>query len=230
MPSWITHLVTANNLIDKLEIEDKNSFFFGNVMTDILLNYIVEKTSIHKNYKTTHFAENRIINGVEYEFPVPDKFFNEYKNKMKNPIILGFYIHLLTDYFWNIFSYGNYYKRDNDLVAVKFLDNHWESFPFNDAIQIKQKDFRIFTKYLKNNFKVPKVKYDINLLELSKDIIEIPLTEEDIKKAIEKIKYFSGEVSDNLVTGDYKIFTENLLKENFKKSIEFINDELNKKI
>ena len=227
MPSWVTHLVTANRIIDKLDIKDRNSFFFGNIMTDILLNYIVEKTSVHKDYKTTHFAEDRIINGVEYEFPVLDNFFNEYKNKMKNPVVLGFYIHLLTDYYWNIFSYGEYYKKNGNLVAVKFLDGHWESFPFNEAIQVKQKDFRIFTKYLKDNFEVPKVEYNENLLELSRDIKELPLTQEDIKKAIEKIKYFSDKNSDNEIDTNYKILTEDILKENFEKSIHFIMDTLN---
>ena len=111
MPSWITHLVTANRLCEKLDIKDKNSFLFGNIMPDILNNYIVKKTNIHKDYEITHFTRDVVINGVEYDFPDFNNFFEQYKDKMSNPIVCGFYVHLLTDYFWNKLSYGKYYRE-----------------------------------------------------------------------------------------------------------------------
>ena len=60
MPSWITHLATANKLCEKINIEDKNSFLFGNVMPDILNNYIVKETKEHKEYEITHFSIPRV--------------------------------------------------------------------------------------------------------------------------------------------------------------------------
>ncbi len=149
MPSWITHLVTANEISKKLDVKDKNSFLFGNIMPDILNNYIVKETHMHKCYEETHFAEDALINGIECKFPSPNRFLKEYKNKMKNPIVLGCYTHLLADYYWNDISYGKYFKGSREEVEVKFANGETKIYEYDDAVAIKQQDFSVFTRIFK---------------------------------------------------------------------------------
>lgn len=149
MPSWITHLVTANKVFEKSEIKDKNSFLFGNIMPDILNNYIVKETHMHKCYEETHFAQNAIINGIKCKLPSPNRFVKEYKNKMENPVVLGCYTHLLADYYWNDISYGKYFKGSREEVEVKFANGETKIYEYDDAVAIKQQDFSIFTRIFK---------------------------------------------------------------------------------
>ncbi len=224
MPSWITHLVTANKLSNKIKINDKNSFLFGNIMPDILINYIVKNTSIHKNYKETHFSEKRVINGISLDFPQPENFFNLYKENMNNSVVLGYYIHLITDYFWNEISYSKYFKGSHTIVELQLLDGTTKKCSFDDAIHIKQKDFKIFTEYLKNNNKIERIKYTEDLLKNCKQIKEIPLTKEDIENSIVEVEnYIIGNGNDDIIIdNEYKLFHQNELQNYFDESIEYI--------
>lgn len=227
MPSWITHLATANKLIDKLEIKDKNSFLFGNIMPDILNNHIVKNTNVHRKYEITHFTDDVVINGIKHEFPNPNKFLVEYKDKISNPVICGFYIHLLTDYYWNKTSYEKYFKNNNGLVELKFVNGTRRKYEYDDAIKIKQTDFRIFTEYLKINNTIDKIVYSDNLLNLSKEIKETPLIEEDIYNTLYEVNnLLNNEVEQ--ISMNYNLFTQDKLEEYFEQSIEFIIKEMKK--
>lgn len=225
MPSWITHLVTAKRILNKIEIKDKNSFLFGNIMPDVLNNYLVKDTNVHRDYHITHFTDDVIINGIKYEFPNPEKFLLEYKNKMNNPVIFGFYVHLLTDYFWNNLSYTNYFKEHNGLVKVGFIDGSTKDFEFDSAIRIKQADFIKFTEYLKNKNNIDSINYSDELLYLSNEITELPLTKEDIEKTLVEVDKLINEekATDEM---EYKIFTQKILNQYLEESIDYIIEKL----
>lgn len=226
MPSWITHLVTANRLLNKIEIKDKNSFLFGNIMPDILNNHIVKDTNVHRDYHITHFTDDVVINGIKYAFPNPDKFLLQYKEKMNNPVICGFYVHLLTDYFWNKLSYEKYFRDHNGLVEIKFVDGTTEEYEFDSAVKVKQMDFKKFTEYLKNNNSVDSINYSDELLCLSNEIKELPLTKEDIEKTLVEVDKFLNEekVPDE---AEYRLFTQEILNEYLEESIDYIIEKLN---
>lgn len=226
MPSWVTHLVTANKVCEKLDIKDKNSFLFGNIMPDILNNYIIKKTSSHVDYEITHFTNDVIINGIKYAFPNHDKFLEKYKDQIKNPVVCGYYIHLLTDYFWNKMSYETYFRERNNLVELQLVDGTTEIYEFVPAIKVKQLDFKIFTEYLKENNLIDEINYTDNLLQLSNKIEEIPLTKEDIEKAIyEVIRYMENKPEDTKYT--YRLFTQDILNKHLQDSINFIVEKIN---
>ncbi|MBR6504196.1 MAG: zinc dependent phospholipase C family protein [Clostridia bacterium] len=225
MPSWVTHLVTANKISEKLDIKDKNSFLFGNIMPDILNNYIVKNTNTHKKYEITHFTDDIVINGIKYAFPNFDKFFEEYKEKKDNPIICGFYVHLITDYFWNMLSYQKHFRNHNGLVEIQFIDGTTEDYEYDPAIKVKQADFRIFTQYLKNNNKIDKIVYTDDLLNLSKEIIEIPLIKEDIEKTLYAVDEYRKNKTDSYKI-NYRLFTQQILNDYFDESINFIIEKL----
>lgn len=146
MPSWITHFVTVNKICERVKIENKNDFLFGNVMPDILNNYIVKNTSVHKNYDETHFRYKANLNGIRCELPDLDRFYNEYKGKMDNPVVLGYYTHLITDFYWNSTTYSNYFKPDGDCLEFTSVEGEKVVLEYNKAIKVKQLDFAIFTR------------------------------------------------------------------------------------
>ncbi len=222
MPSWITHFVTANQ-IDK----GKNEFIFGNIMPDILEGYNVKEVSkVVKDYQT-HYPKRQIINGIEIPIPDIESFKEQYQNKMKNPIIKGYYCHLLTDYYWNTYTYQNYFenfdKRSN-LIKLKLKDGTKKVVKWDEAIKIKQKDFRNFTNYLKNNKEIVVPIYDRKIKKDSEELEEFKFTDDDIKNTIlfiqEKMKTQSKEKEE------YQIFTKEELLENLEESIRFIKLKL----
>lgn len=229
MPSWITHLVTANRLLDRIEVRDKNSFLFGNIMPDILNNYIVKETNTHREYNITHFTQDIIINGIEYEFPNPDKFLEEYKNKMQDSLICGYYIHLLTDYFWNKISYENYFRKKDGRIEVKFINGDIKQHEFDSAIRIKQTDFAIYTTFLKNNNMLERIHYSNKILLSSNQIREIPLTQKDIEKTLWEVDKFIYEEKVN-EQEEYKLFTQDVLNQYFEECVEYIVENINKVI
>ena len=221
MPSWITHLATSHQLLKELTVKDENSFIFGNIMPDILNNYIVKETSQHKDYEITHFTDEVIIHGIHYQFPNPQKFWREYQSQKENPVVLGFYVHLLTDYFWNYTTYEKHFKKINDQMVAILADGTEKPMEYQDAIHLKQRDFRIFTEVLKTRYPLSHLQDMPQLVENSNQIIENPLTREDIRKAIQKIEQML-ESEEKSETEKYRLFTEEQLEQYFQESIQFI--------
>ena len=50
-----------------------------------------------------------------------DSFLKDYKDKLSNPLILGYYRHLLTDNFYNNEIYSNIWVQDNkhNIIGIK---------------------------------------------------------------------------------------------------------------
>ena len=146
---------------------------------------------------------------------------------MNNLVIYGFYVHLLTDYYWNKLSYQNHFKNKDGFVEVEFSDGICEKYEYNSAIKIKQQDFKIFTEYLKENYKTDKITYTDNLLKLSEEILEVPLTKEDIQKTILAVdEHIKSRIE--LSERKYKLFTQDKLNIYFDESINWIIAQLNK--
>lgn len=225
MPSWITHLATSHQLLKEINVKDENSFIFGNIMPDILNNYIVKETSQHKDYEITHFTDEVNIHGIHYQFPNPQKFWKKYQSQKENPVVFGFYVHLLTDYFWNHTTYEKHFKKINDQMVAILADGTEKIMEYQDAIHLKQRDFRIFTEVLKTRYPLSHLQDMPQLVENSKQIIENPLTREDIQKAIQKIEQML-EPEEKTETEKYVLFTEEQLKQYFQESIQFILQHL----
>lgn len=219
MPSWITHLVTAT------KISKNNEYIFANLMPDILQKHIIKDTSKRVNYETTHYTKIENINGINIPIPDINTFYNRYKNEMNNPIISGYYSHLLTDYFWNEFSYKNYFKqidREKNLIQIKLANGEKVELLWDDAVKLKQKDFRKFTQYLHKNMKMILPVYSDKILEYSKTLKEYNFEEKDIKNTI---KYIDKRVEET-TQSEYQIFSNELMKSKFEESIEFIKNHI----
>ena len=80
---------------------DKNIFTFGNILPDIPNEYVVKEITHHVSHVRTHFeVDVLIVEHMEKRYDLKN-FEEKYKSKFSNPLMLGYYVHLLTDYFWN---------------------------------------------------------------------------------------------------------------------------------
>ena len=102
MASAIIHMTVANQ-INKIINKDNNKILIGSIAPDI-------SKHLGETKYYTHFLDD-----VENDVPNIDKFLNKYKNKLNDDFVLGYFIHLYTDYLW--FKYFIPEICDNDLIT-----------------------------------------------------------------------------------------------------------------
>lgn len=227
MPSWIVHLATATKVSERLNI-DKNidNFLIGNLIPDAE-RHVIKDFSVYVPYRISHFSQFIKIDGKIEELPNIDKFMKKYKDKLSNPIVLGYLTHLLTDYFWNRTTYHRYTVRDKDGNAIGFKLNDGTEVicSIEERSSLKHGDFALFENYVitKNEYIIPK--FQSNTMESLKDIEEIGFVKSDVDKILKYINLKSKEVKKE---GKYHIFTKEQMLKDYEESINFIVSFLNK--
>ncbi|MCI8636898.1 MAG: hypothetical protein HFJ36_03450 [Clostridia bacterium] len=224
MPSWITHLVVAN----EIQTEERNEFIFANVMPDILEGYNVKKVSeIIRDY-STHFPKLKELNNIIVKLPNIEYFKEKYKNQMSNPIIKGYYTHLLTDYYWNNYAIGKYFynfDKEKDLVKLKLQDGNEKICTWDEAVKIKQKDFSQFTNYLKHDKKMKTPIFTEKIEEYSKELDEFEYTKDDIKNTVAYIEELVQEENKE-EKEEYSMFTKSELIKTLEENILWVKEKL----
>lgn len=86
MASAIMHIAVAKKVNEYLLMDEK-MLFLGTIAPDI-------SKQVGTSRDLSHFIDNK--QGI----PNINKFYNKYKNYLNNPFDMGYYIHLLTDYYW----------------------------------------------------------------------------------------------------------------------------------
>lgn len=87
MASSVIHMVVANEINKKLN-RNKTKLLLGTIAPDI--SRLVGDSKI-----LSHFSSNESEN-----IPNIDKFLDKYKKYLYNDFVMGYYIHLYTDYLW----------------------------------------------------------------------------------------------------------------------------------
>lgn len=165
MPTWKTHIKIARELLKNLDLNetDQELFLIGNILPDINNSYVVKDIKVKIDHQKTHYVYD--------EIPSYQRFYNEYKDKMNNYIVLGYFVHLYVDYFWNDY----FYKKYNLNIS-------------KDKIRkIKQKDFLVYANKFINE-KLYLNNYDY-ILDNSKLISNISISKEDL---INVLNYFNN--------------------------------------
>ena len=203
MPNWKVHLEIAKRINQKQNYTGKEleEFNLGSILPDINNCYIVTDISKKLDHKYTHYQD-------EINTPSYINFENRYKNKIyEDPLILGVYIHLYTDYTWNNYFYTNY-------------DNHekLQGLSHAEKSKIKQDDFKAYNDLFIEN--KPQFIYTQELVQKAKEIDRVSINEEDIKKVEKFLK--EQQKSNN----KYKILTEKILNELLNETIVYFNKKL----
>ena len=87
MASAIIHIAVAKEINKELHMNEKE-LFLGTIAPDISKQIGEKKTK-------SHFLTNK-----DNDYPNLDDFLDKYQNNLTNPFIMGYYIHLFTDYLW----------------------------------------------------------------------------------------------------------------------------------
>lgn len=191
MPNWKVHLEVGKRINEKLKYqgEEYQMFLFGNILPDINNSYLVKNISVQYEHKKTH-----LVNGKK---PTYEKYYDKYKNSIKaNPVLIGYYVHLLTDYIWN----NDFYSK-HDIKSLEQLKSHEE------LRKIKQGDLKKYNnKFLSNNIEIQDYE---NLLKEIAQIQEVSINKADIiavqnflKEQVEekrKYQYYNEEQLDKLM-------------------------------
>ena len=144
MPCWTIHLGVATKLNENYKL-NKDQFLYGSVLPDVMdTNAFGRDFSHFFGTKYHDLCPEEIIVDVE-------KFKSTYEDRLPNDLILGYYVHILTDYFYNDYVFRNCYLRDEDdhVIGIKTKEGHTLIPNPNDSRgrrKIKQADFVNFIR------------------------------------------------------------------------------------
>ncbi len=218
MPTHKMHMSIANEVNKYLKL-DEDMVMIGSVLPDL---------TIDKRHRASHFKNGE--EGIEGTAN-PYKFLLKYKKDLKNPVMVGYLIHLLTDRYFNSYVFQNYYIYDENthLIGIKFHDEQ-VLMPIEKIRYEKHRDFYVYDKYLVEHNKVKKIK-STDCVKNIKNTEDAKYDKELIKKYIENAnldidKAKKGEFYKQL-TNEYKVMTQEELDKQMKlcekQIIKFFN-------
>lgn len=125
----------------------------------------------------------------------------------------------------NRYTYQNYFEnfdKEKNLVKVKLNNGKEEITNWDEAVRIKQRDFKNFTNYLNNTETIKIPIYSDKIEKYSEDLKEFDFTQNDIKSTIIFIQKMVQNNDEK--EGNYQIFTREELFNQLEQSITFIKE------
>ena len=122
MASALIHIAVANELNKELK-KNKTKLLIGSIAPDI-------SKQMGESKDKSHF-----LNGKD-DIPNLEWFLIRYKDKLNDDFVLGYYIHLFTDYLWFKYFIPEIYKKDMitklDGTTFKCSKNGLKRYIYND--------------------------------------------------------------------------------------------------
>ena len=225
MPNWGEHILVANKLLKKFKITDINLFIFANILPDIQNGYLVKGISNIVPHKVNHFDLDDNRWGYQ-------NFYDIYMDKMDNEAILGYWIHLLTDFYWNNSFYSKKCLKEKD-EYVGYKDKYGKIIKKEKSKirEDKQKDFNIFQYWIYENNDMILPKYNSNIAQNANLIKNVNINDNDVKLSIEYIEK-SKEIGKKIVNKEdlLKIYSIRELEKQIDDTVDFICKIINKNI
>ena len=198
MASTIIHMAVVHE-INKVLKRDNNLILLGGIAPD--LGKIANGSKIE-----THFLD------TNDNIPNIDRFLNKYKNKMNDDFVMGYFIHLYTDYLWFKYFVPSLYEEGKEIITkldgtkIKGNDNIFTLYIYNDYTNLNSKlldeynmDLKIFYNELPeiDNIieEIPMDKLNLLINETS-FILENARREKEYLFDIEDIKKFISTSSE----------------------------------
>lgn len=205
MASWSIHLTIAKELNKKLKL-DEDSFFFGNLIPDVDRNCKINRFTAHYYNEKLPFPKCPKALMID-----TNAFINEYKDNINNPLILGYFCHLLVDNYYNNIVCSNYWIQDDnhEIIGVKLKSGRIKKIKSHDIIlkKYKHSDFELYGRYLFENINLPIIKDDKRILKNIKYLKNKFYTKALVNQ---RIKYLENEfINFNKLTLKEKMFKHN---------------------
>ena len=104
MASAIIHMAIASEVNKSLN-RSKDKLLIGSIAPDL-------SKQMNETKVKSHF-----LNDENDDLPNIDKFLAKYRNKMNDDFVLGYFIHLYTDYLWFKYFIPEIYDGDNNMIS-----------------------------------------------------------------------------------------------------------------
>ena len=167
MASALIHMVVANEVNKKLN-KDNDQMLIGSIAPDI-------SKQIGENKVRSHFLDS------EGDLPNIDKFLNKYKNNLDDSFVMGYFIHLYTDYLW--FKY--FIPEICDKNVITKLDGTKVKCTENMIIQYIYNDYSNLNSRLLDEYDMDLHIFYENIPKFQNIIEEIPM--DKIQIIIDKV-------------------------------------------
>jgi hypothetical protein len=208
MASAVIHISVAS-LVNKVLNRNNNELFIGTIAPDIAKQIGETKTKSH------FLVEDDNI-------PNLDKFLDKYKNKLDNDFVLGYYIHLFTDYLWFKYFLPEIYDKDIirklDGTIVKCEDKKAAEYIYNDYTNMNIKlidEYNLDLKIFYNE--IPEIENIIEEIPMDKlDIVVNKMGEIIINSKVKNDLVFNIEHIKNFISFSTKLILSNLNELNIK--------------
>ena len=205
MASSIIHMVVANEVNNVIK-RDRKKLLIGSIAPDISKQ--LGRTKIESHFQDTND-----------DIPNLNKFINKYNNYLSDDFVLGYYIHIYTDYLWfkyfvpDFYNNGVIYKLDGSKAVID--DDKMIEYFYNDYTSL---NIKLIDKY--------NLDLDIFYEQLPKfeDIIkEIPM--DKIQLLVDK----TGIIIENSKEKKEYIFDMEKVYKFISLSVEYLLSDLKEK-
>ena len=163
MASSVIHICIANEINKELK-RDNNKILIGAIAPDI--SKLLGESKFY-----SHFLDN-----VNNNIPNINKFLDKYGNYLDDDFVLGYYIHLYTDYLWFKYFIPNIFKdnyiKELDGTLIKYTRETFKYYVYNDYTNM---NIQLINKY---NFPL-KIFYE-EIPSIPNIISEIPMNRLDL--------------------------------------------------
>ena len=205
MASSIIHMVVANEVNNVIK-RNRKKLLIGSIAPDISKQ--LGRTKIESHFQDTND-----------DIPNLNKFINKYNNYLSDDFVLGYYIHIYTDYLWfkyfvpDFYNNGVIYKLDGSKAVID--DDKMIEYFYNDYTSL---NIKLIDKY--------NLDLDIFYEQLPKfeDIIkEIPM--DKIQLLVDK----TGIIIENSKEKKEYIFDMEKVYKFISLSVEYLLSDLKEK-
>lgn len=192
MASSVIHMCVAKQINKNLKIRDENMLLLGSIAPDI--SKLVGETRTRSHFLT---------DGINVDI---NRFLDKYGNQLNNTFILGYFIHLYTDFLWNKYFISEIVNNN----AIKLLNG--DNIEKNPEIYKKliYNDYTNLNIILLDEYNLDLSLFYNEVLLPNIDMDEIPVNQ------LDKLLTQAGLIIAN--TKEHKAYTFNL--ENIKPFIE----------
>lgn len=205
MASVVIHMCVASEVNKKRNVKNYNDFLLGSIAPDI-------SRVVGMDRDLSHFTDPNTT------YPDMKKFLKKYGNKLNNDFMLGYFVHLYTDYLWY-----KYFIRDINYKGLITL---------TDGIKIDY-DENMFRKYLYNDYTNLNIKlidtYNLDLSLFYNPLVmpDVQMDEIPVNRLQELLDSASIIIENSKVKKDY-LFDTNNVKEFVSVSTDLICGEIDK--
>ena len=158
MASSVIHMCVASE-VNKYLKKDNKGILIGSIAPDI-------SKHINQSKQSSHFLDD-----VSNDIPNIDKFLNKYKSYLNDSFVMGYFIHLYTDYLWFKYFIPNFIKKD----FIYTLDNKKVILSNKEKLEYVYNDYTNLNIKLLDEYEIDLSIFYENIPNFKNIIKEIPM-------------------------------------------------------